>query len=128
VKDMGAKKQKIIIPAILFSIIIVALGLALGSADMQSSGPVSTENQAVEIALPLVQEYIQSPNQHKDYSIAATKVTFEESDRPYWLVEIEFKVERDECYCPPAKGYEVVVWADNGEIHHHGPTYATGYN
>jgi len=120
---IAAKNKKIIVSVILFSVVIVTLCIVWGLANMQTNESVSTEKKAVEIALPLAQEYIQRPDQHKDYSIVTTKATFEETDRPHWFVEITFKVERDECYCAPAKGYEVVMWADTGEIYHQGPVY-----
>jgi len=135
-KKLGVHDKKIF-PIMLLSIvliivvcIIVVMGSTIGNSqesNIQSNDPVSAEKKVIEIALPLAQEYIQRPDQHKDYSIVTTKATLEETDRPYWFVEITFKVERDECRCAPAKGYEVVVWADTGEIYHHGPIYATGH-
>lgn len=126
-----SQKGKRIFPIILLSVILIitvciVVGSTIGNnqeSNIQPNSPISTEKQAIEIALPLAQTYIQKPDQHKDYSIATTKATFEQSDRSYWFVEIGFKVERDECYCVPASGYVVAVWADTGETDHHGPIY-----
>jgi hypothetical protein len=133
VKKLSASGKKFF-PIILISVILtIAVCIVVGStigisqeSNMQPNGPVSTEKQAVGIALSLAQEYIQNSDQHKDYSIVTTKAVFEEVDRSYWFVEIGFKVERDECRCIPASGYAVAVWADTGETDHHGPIYHNG--
>jgi len=119
---MGAKSKKIVIPVILFSVIIVALCLVLGLANMQPNGPISTEERAVEIALPIVQTYAQENNR----TITTTKTTLRESARPYWLVEIGLKdVENPNgIYHLRTTSYEVTMWADTGEIYHHGSIWA----
>jgi hypothetical protein len=115
---MVMKNKKIFIPIILVSVIIVALCLVLNSANTQSKGPVSTEDQAVKIALPLAKTCAKENN----LAITTTKATLIESINPYWLVEFELKT--DEYTDPAIKryAYEVAVWADTGKIYHHGPT------
>lgn len=134
-KKLGVNGKKLFPVIVLISIIlIIAACIVVVSSTIDNSqelstqlnSSVSTEKQAIEIAFLLAQNYIQRPDQHKDYSIVATKAVFEEADRPYWFVEIGFKVERDECYCIPASGYAVAVWADTGETDHHGPIYHNG--
>jgi hypothetical protein len=127
VKELGVNCKKTLIPIILIAIVlIIATVLVMGNSQESNSRPnssVSTENQAVEIALPLAQAYVKRTDHHKDYSITTTKASLKETDRPYWFIEIELKIERHECYCRPATGYEVAVWADTGEIYHHGPIW-----
>jgi autonomous glycyl radical cofactor GrcA len=123
VKNLGTKKFAYFF--ILLSVIIIVLCLFLGLAiNRQESGRsggsvsvdamvVSTGDQAIELALPFAQAYAEE----HDFDIFTTKAAFIESTKSYWLVEVEFKVVES---FVKSHGYEVAVWADTGEIYHHG--------
>jgi len=143
------KNKRILILAILLTVVITTICLFLGSifsiqsSNTQPNGPVSTDEQAIKIAIPLAKTCAKE----KNYTITTPKATFRESTRPYWVVEIEFKTienkdqqspsilifdlnqqssifnaTKDENYQNPSYlyTYEVTIWADTGEIYHHG--------
>ena len=94
-----------------------------GSNSMLPAGNVSSEIKAVEIALPLAQAYVQENNR----TILSTEVTLRVADRSYWLVEFETTViEKPGGGYPRVNVYEVTVWADTGEIYHHGIVWISG--
>jgi hypothetical protein len=121
---LGVTGKKILIPVILISVILIVAvcifgGSTIGNnqgSNTRPNGFVSTENQAVEIALPLAQAYAQEYN----LAITTTKATFIESNNPYWFVEIEFQVKEWEHSRIEKAAYEIAVWADTGKIYHHG--------
>jgi len=125
VENLGVKSKKIVISAILLLAISVALCVGLGStlSNSQASNtpPISVvygEEEAVKIALPLVQAYAQENNR----TLTTTKTILRETDRPYWFIEIELKTAEnpDFKYHLQTTSYEVAVWVDTGEIRHHG--------
>jgi hypothetical protein len=93
---------------------------------------VSTAEEAVTIAMPLVEQYANENNR----TITTVEATFSDSShphrllgeiendtihRPHWEVEIEFKLlnDIDTGVQYWIHGYYVEVWADTGEIRHH---------
>ncbi|MCL2135666.1 MAG: hypothetical protein FWH37_09030 [Candidatus Bathyarchaeota archaeon] len=121
---MSVNGKKIFITAMLiFVVLVIAVCIVVGStmgnsqdSNTQPISPVSTENQAIEIALPLAQTYAQENN----FAITATKATFIEATNSYWFVEVEFKIMEYTHSKIERVGYEVAVWADTGKIYHQG--------
>ncbi|MDR2204520.1 MAG: hypothetical protein LBE76_09580 [Nitrososphaerota archaeon] len=150
---MVRTSKRLFVPIILLLIGTIVLCLFLCSIiniqglNTQQTGLVSTDDQAIQIALPLAKTYAKENN----YTITLTRASLGESTRPYWLVEIEFKTTENkdkqnssisifdlnqqsnifnaiesEGYQSPSYlyevnyVYEVTIWADTGEIYHHG--------
>jgi uncharacterized protein YpmB len=121
-KTLRQKAKGILV--ILFTVIIItALYLVLSSANnMQSNGPISTEKQAIKIALPLVKAFTKENN----LATTTTKATFIEStNNPYWFVEIGLNTKENTDPNVKRYAYTVAIWADTGKIYHHGPMQIT---
>ncbi len=110
-------------------ILIFSLWIALSpivtsqEANMASTSSISTDDEAINIALPIVDQYTEENNR----TITNVEATLRNSTQPYWVVEATFDpIERigdhNRTYA-----YQVLVRADTAEIWHHG-TLSTAIN
>lgn len=133
---MGVTGKKILIPVILISVILIVAvcifgGSTIGNnqgSNTRPNGFVSTENQAVEIALPLAQTYAQENNRT---TTTLTSTCYLDT-RPSWDVIINFEVIETEKGEPISEqcgisGYYIGIWADTGEIRTHSVINLAGF-
>lgn len=130
-KNLGekrAKSKKLVYGlVILVSSIILTFSLCLAfspivnsqKSNILSTSPVSTDDEAIRIALPIVEQYIEENNR----TITTVEATVRNSTQPYWFIEVGFEAMESRGYHDRSSAYEVSVWADTGEIWHHGPIW-----
>jgi len=88
-----------------------------------TKGLVSTANQAIEIAMPIVELYAKENNRTITSMVDAT-LSYDDS-MPIWLVDVEFEAIKSLAEEPWRDlqfwidVYQVSIWADTGEIRYH---------
>ena len=80
---------------------------------------VSTTDDAITIAMPIVEQYAEENNR----TITTAEATFRNSTQPYWLVEVGLEVMETKAYHDRSGAYEVSIRADTGTVQHHGPIW-----
>lgn len=132
VDNLGAKSKKLIYGlAILVSSIILTVSLygafnPIGTSqesNISSPSSVSTDDDAIRIALPIVEESIEENNR----TITNVEAILRNFTQPYWFIVARFEVVESKGYHDRSGAYEVTVWADTGEIWHHGPIWINAW-
>ena len=85
--------------------------------DVVTNGLVSTADQALEIAMPIVEQYAKENNR----TITTVEATLRQSS--HWFIEVGFEAVEGKGYHDRSGAYQVSMWADSGEIWHHGPIW-----
>jgi len=125
VDNLGAKSKKLIYGlAILVSSIILTVSLygafnPIGTSqesNILSPSSVSTDDDAIRIALPIVEEYIEENNR----TITNVEAILRNSTQPYWFVEAAFEPVEGRGTHDRTYAYQILVRPDTAEIWYHG--------